>query len=226
MIFGLLPVKDPSQAKHRLGPVLNREEREQLARLMFAQALEVLLASRGLDRVVVASSDPAVLSAAAARGATALAETSQDGHSDSADCAARRAMEWGATTLLLAPSDVPLATAADVELVLQTALALPAPRLVIVPSTDGTGTNALVRTPPDLIQSRFGPGSFAAHLEQARARRAAVAVARPPGLVFDLDTPQDLAALLQRRPSGPIAEFLDRIQAARRLESTMPGQGE
>ncbi len=128
-------------------------------------------------------------------------------------------MEWGATTLVLVPTDVPLLKATEIESLVATALALPAPRVAFVPSADGTGTNAMVRTPPDVIESRFGPGSFAAHLEQARACQAAVAVARPEGLVWDLDTPDDVARFLDCRTGGATAELLHSWRIGERLKA-------
>ncbi len=208
MIFALLPVKAPVEAKRRLSAILSPWEREQLARTMFREVLPRLLAVRGLDRVVVATSDAETLREAAALGAWTLEESSQNGHSHSAEWAARRCMEWGASTLLLAPIDVPLVKPGEIEALLKTALALPPPSLIIVPSADGTGTNALVRTPPDLIESRFGPGSFLAHLEQGRARRASIEVLHPEGLVLDLDTPEDVTEFLARAPEGATAELL------------------
>jgi len=208
MNFALLPVKSPARAKERLATVLSAAQREQLARLMFGRVLEVLLQARGFDRVVVASDDADILRRAHCAGAAPLAETMQNGHSCSADWAAGKCLQWGATTLFMVPIDVPLLTARELEAVLDSALAMPEPRLVIVPSADGAGTNALVRTPPDVIESRFGPGSFAAHISQANEKRVAVAVARPDGLVFDLDTPEDVAEYLRRAPAGPIADFL------------------
>ena len=80
--------------------------------------------------------------------------------------------------------------------------------VVIVPSSDGAGTNALLRTPPDVIESRFGPGSFEAHWSQAQARGVPVEVARPAGLMFDIDTPEDVAELLVRAPDCRAARFL------------------
>jgi len=80
--------------------------------------------------------------------------------------------------------------------------------VIIVPSADGTGTNALVRTPPDAIESRFGKDSFRAHLEQARVRGIAAEVMRPPDIVFDVDTPEDVAALLSRAPDCRTAALL------------------
>ncbi len=210
MIFGLLPVKAPQEAKLRLKELLTSAQREELARCMYEQALARLLEARGIDRVVVASSDAAVLRHAEASGATALRETSQNGHSDSADRAARQCMEWGASVVAFVPIDVPLLKAAEIEEILATARRAGEPSLVIVPSLDGTGTNAMVRTPPDLIESRFGPGSFRAHVGQAEAKNARVVVTRPAGLVFDVDTPEDVRMLFDKDPQGKVAGLLRR----------------
>ncbi len=78
----------------------------------------------------------------------------------------------------------------------------------MVPSSDGTGTNALVRTPPDCIESRFGPGSFRAHLDQALSKGFHAEVLRIPGLMFDIDTPEDVAELLASPHECEVSSFL------------------
>jgi len=113
----------------------------------------------------------------------------------------------GATTTLLVPIDVPLVTPTDFEQLAASAF-MEKKGVVIVPSADGAGTNALARTPPDVIQSRFGPGSFRAHLDQAGANGVPVDVLRLPGLMFDIDTPEDVAELLERAPQVRVAGFL------------------
>ncbi len=204
MIFALLPVKAPRHAKQRLSGMLTPLQRERLARVMFEEVFAALCAVRGLDRIVVATSDEAVSGHARLRGATVFEEQEQRGHSHSADAAARQAIELGATTVLLLPIDVPLVTSAEIEQLIAAA----EPGVLIVPSSDGTGTNALVRTPPDAIESRFGPGSFNAHLEQARLRGVPAKVLRPAGILFDIDTPEDVAEFLSRAPRCRTAEFL------------------
>lgn len=204
MIFALLPVKAPRNAKQRLSGLLTPPQREGLARVMFEEVLAALCRVKGLDRIAVATSDEAVAGHARLCGATVFEEREQHGHSHSADAAARRAMELGAATVLLLPIDVPLATSAEIEELIAEA----EPGVLIVPSSDGTGTNALVRTPPDVIESRFGPGSFKAHLEQARQRGVQAKVMRPAGLLFDIDTPEDIRELLSRAPHCRTAEFL------------------
>ena len=204
MIFALLPVKAPGQAKQRLNGFLGAAEREALARVMYEEVLAALCAARGLDRIVVVTSDEATARHARRTGALVFEEQEQLSHSHSADAAARRAMQLGAKTALLVPIDVPLVAPVEIEEMIAAAEA----GLVIVPSADGAGTNALVRTPPDVIESHFGPGSFLAHLEQAQARGVAVEVLRPPGLVFDIDTPEDVAELLARAPHSRAAQLV------------------
>ena len=68
--------------------------------------------------------------------------------------------------------------------------------VLLVPSRDGTGTNAMLLRPPSAMRPALGPDSRARHL--ARARRAGLtALTRElPGLALDIDTPADLLALM------------------------------
>jgi 2-phospho-L-lactate guanylyltransferase len=205
MIFSILPVKSPRNAKQRLQGFLDREQREMLARLLYRQTLAALCEAEGIDRVVVATSDFEIAEHARACGVMVFEESEQVSHSVSADAACLRAMALGATAALLVPIDVPTVTPHDFT---QLAAATARGGLTIVPSSDGTGTNALVRTPPDCIQSRFGPGSFRAHLGQASAKGLAASVLRLPGLMFDIDTPEDVAELLAMPRECSISSFL------------------
>lgn len=211
MIFALLPVKSPKNAKQRLNGFLSPDQREILARLMYEHTLAELCQAAGIDQVVVITSDPDIAEHARRRNVLVFEESEQRSHSASADGACLRAIELGATTVLLVPIDVPLATNADFERLAAAA----SPGVVIVPSADGTGTNALVRTPPDVIESRFGPSSFHIHSELARARGIRAEILRLPGLMFDIDTPDDVAQLLERAPESRVASFLRSACASR-----------
>jgi 2-phospho-L-lactate guanylyltransferase len=220
MIYGCLPVKSPARAKERLRHYLTQEQRMELARAMFEDVLVEALKVRGLDRLVVVSNDAHVLVVAAAAGAMVLIEQEQQNHSASADWAAKECMKRGAQTVMLIPIDVPLATAAEMESLLAESGKLPRRHMVIVPSHDGTGTNAMVLTPPNVIKSRFGPDSFVEHVTRAEAAGAAVAVMRPEGLLRDLDEPSDLTLFLDRNPSGRTADLLREIRAGKPASAT------
>src|ERR1700719_1213979 len=114
-MFALLPVKAPVNAKQRLSGALSPDQREALARLMFEEVFATLCSVRGLEKIVVATSDQRVADHASRAGATVFEEHEQKGHSHSADAAARRAMSMGAGKILLVPIDCPLVTAVEIE---------------------------------------------------------------------------------------------------------------
>lgn len=204
MIFAILPVKSPHRAKQRLSSLLSPLERASLARAMYEEVITALTNCRGIDRLLVVTADPYTSQHARSLGAIILEERRQLSHSQSADAAARRAIALGATTALSLPIDIPLVTPGEID----DLVAHPLPGLRIVPDQTGAGTNALVRTPPDAIDSHFGPGSFEAHLQQARERRLPVQILRPPGIVFDIDTPEDVAEYVTRAPDSRPAKIL------------------
>lgn len=217
MIAGVLPVKSPADSMRRLSALLTPAEREELARCLTLQALETLTAVSWLDLLIVVAKDPIVIDAARYAGARVLEESVQRSHSQSAEDGIAVALDLGAATVLSAPIDVPLATADDYTRLLEISLQLPAPALVIVPSADGSGTNALVRTPPDVIVSQFGAGSFQKHVSSARAAGAHVEIQRPLGIALDLDTPEDLLEIeTQAGLRNGVLDYLFRINAFER----------
>jgi 2-phospho-L-lactate guanylyltransferase len=211
VIFAVLPVKNVQNAKRRLSGFLSAGQRQTLARILFKQTLAALCLAKGIDEVAVATSDSDIAEQARRSGALVFDEDEQVSHSLSADAACSRAIKLGATSVLLVPIDVPLVSPADF-----TQLAAAArPGLVVVPSADGTGTNALARTPPDVIESRFGPGSCRAHLDQARLKNIHAEILRLRGLMFDIDTPEDVAEFLASSPDSDVAVFLRTVCASK-----------
>ena len=196
MLALLLPVKDLRHAKQRLTGVLTPEERFGLAQAMLADTFQAVLGVRRADRIfVVTNYGPAIL-AAQENGWEILREQHQISESISVDEASRQCEERGMTAVLRLPLDVPLVEARDIDELL--AVECSAPAVVIVPSRDGTGTNAILRTPPTLFPSHFGSGSFAKHCGEAERAGAQIWKLRNTRLEMDVDDEADLRALLQQ----------------------------
>ncbi|MBI4463897.1 MAG: 2-phospho-L-lactate guanylyltransferase [Acidobacteria bacterium] len=193
----LLPVKPFCDAKQRLASFLTPGERAELAQAMFddvwATLRQTLARRQGLDRLLVISAEPYVLARCHQESIACLEETEPVSHSESVNRATQWALTLGATSLLSIPIDTPGVTVGEIlalsELCQQFAV-------VVAPSADGSGTNALLRTPPDAIAAHFGPNSCRRHLEEARARALSSHVFRCPGLMADVDTPEDLEQFL------------------------------
>ena len=196
----LLPVKDLKNAKKRLMSVLTPEERFGLAEAMLADTIRAVQGVRAAERIFVVTNYGPVADLAEKNGWEVLREERQISESDSVDAASRICEERGVRNLLRLPLDLPLVQPGDIDELLNVGCASPA--LVIVPSRDGTGTNAMLRTPPTLFPSHFGNGSFAKHLAEAGRAGARIIVRRNSRLEMDVDDASDLRALLEHDVSG------------------------
>jgi 2-phospho-L-lactate guanylyltransferase len=196
----LLPVKDLRNAKKRLAAVLNLEERFALANAMLADTVRALQGVRLAHTIFVVSNYPPAIRTALETGWQVIREDQQISESVSVDAASRHCASQGVTSLLRLPLDVPLVRAADIDELL--AVECEAPAAVIVASRDGTGTNAILRSPPDLFPSHFGPGSFAKHTAETERAGARLFVRCNPRLEMDVDDEADLRTLLQHNLQG------------------------
>jgi 2-phospho-L-lactate/phosphoenolpyruvate guanylyltransferase len=196
----LLPIKDLRQAKQRLAPLLNPEERFDLAQAMLADTIRAVRAVRRADRIFVVTNYAPAMQAAQENGWELLHEEQQISESVSVDAASRQCADRGVTSLLRLPLDIPLVRSGDIDELLDVECGAPA--LVIVPSRDGTGTNAILRTPPALFPSHFGTGSFAKHCAEAERVSAQIVIRRNARLEMDVDDEADLQALAQQDLRG------------------------
>lgn len=190
----VLPVKQLGAAKTRQSSILTSAERRGLTRAMLRDVAAAVEGSSA-ERVLLISSDPWALRFAARRGWDRLVERTQRSEAESVDAAAAELAAGGVNRALRLPADIPLLRPRDIDQLLSASLTQPG--ALIVPSRDGTGTNALLRSPPNLFPSRFGPGSFALHLKEAARVGVSAAVVKNPRIALDLDDPADLAEFLK-----------------------------
>jgi 2-phospho-L-lactate guanylyltransferase len=196
----LLPIKDLQNAKQRLSNVLTPAQRFALAHAMLADTVSAVRGVRRADKICVVTNYAPAIQIAQENGWDVVREEQQISESVSVDRASAQCAERGITALLRLPLDVPLAQAGDIDELLQ--IDCTAPGTVIVPSRDGTGTNAILRTPPTLFPSHFGTGSFAKHCAEAERAGAIIVKRRNIRLEMDVDDEADLRALLQYDLSG------------------------
>jgi 2-phospho-L-lactate guanylyltransferase len=211
----LVPVKDLTQAKSRLSPLLSLQERQRLAEIMLEVVLEAIGGLPGiLRKVVVTSYAPAML-AAERHGMECFRETTQVSESHSVDSASAALEAEGVGAVLRVPLDLPLIRSHELGQILEQGER--GARAVLVPSRDGTGTNAVYRAPPTLFRSRFGPRSFALHEGNLRRLAEPYVVLPLESLALDLDDPSDVEALLVSGLDCAAVRYLAQIGAAERL---------
>jgi 2-phospho-L-lactate guanylyltransferase len=191
--FAVLPVKRFGAAKARLGDELSGGTRRALAEAMMTDVLMALRRTAAVTDVLLVTSEPAAEAIGRGYGADVLHDDLEDGQTPAALIGIDVALESGATRVLLVPGDTPALDPKELEALLDRPV--DEPSVVIVPDRHGIGTNALLLTPPDVIEPAFGPDSRAKHERAAAVARVPSHIVEVETLALDVDTVDDLAAL-------------------------------
>ena len=191
MDAGILPVKRLERAKQRLAGAFSEAERAAIAEALLLDSLETCGAASFLTWWVV-SDDDEVLDRAAGAGLYSVRDEGE-GLNPALRLGVERVLKAGAASVTIIPADIPLARPEDLRDLLDTA---ETSDLVVVPSGGDGGTNGLTLRPPDLIAPSFGPGSLQSHVAAAETLGLRCTILALDGLSLDLDTPEDVAALL------------------------------
>lgn len=193
-VFAIVPVKDLGETKSRLSAFLSPTERAVLTLWMLDHVLATLREVYAVQRVGVVSPSPRVLFLAEDVDATALRQESR-GLNDALEEGRRWAVSEGASSLLVLPADLPYLSTFDVRMLLDLMKGYER-TAAISPDKAREGTNALWIRPVDAMPFAFGPGSYEIHLRMAREQGLKVGVYEHSGVTSDVDTFDDLQALI------------------------------
>lgn len=178
----LVPVKAFHRAKLRLAPALTPEKRQELARMM---ATQVVRSAAGLP-VAVVCDDAVVAEWATSLGARVVWEPGR-GLNGAVQEGFSQLTDLGVHNVVVAAGDLPLAT--DLRWVADFA------GITLVPDRRDDGTNVIGLPAATPFTFSYGPGSFSRHLEHARTLEYPVRIVRSAPLAWDVDVPEDLAAI-------------------------------
>jgi 2-phospho-L-lactate/phosphoenolpyruvate guanylyltransferase len=190
-VTAIIPLKALAAAKGRLSGALTPQERASFMAWMAGRVIVAAHNCGNVDRVVVVAGDDAAAEVARAAGAQVLVV--REPGLDVALAAADHETRNAEATIVLA-ADLPEMTSADIDAVIAAA-GDSAAVVVVAPTRDG-GTGALLRRPPAVVSTAYGPASAARHTELARRRGVAVVHVAREGLANDVDTPSELPAAL------------------------------
>ena len=202
-LWAIVPVKPLHRAKSRLSAVLSRDERAALSRMMLIHTLEVLSTVTEIERSLVVSRDSHALSLARRYNARTVTERGSPELNKALIRATLLARGHGVSSVLVLPADLPLLTTKGIEKLI--ALATDPPVVVIAPDRHGVGTNALLLSPPGLIEYDFGPNSFDRHLARAKHAGARVEICELPSFELDVDLPEDLEILKVKQQNRTVS---------------------
>jgi 2-phospho-L-lactate guanylyltransferase len=199
-VTAVIPVKALTDAKSRLGAVLGPELRRELVIEMLSNVLSAAGRSKA-QNVLVVSRDPVVGGLASSRGAGWMRDPAST--LNGTLLAVFRVCWERKETPLYLPADLPWLVPSDVDGIVDAWVG--EDRIVVSPSRDEQGTNALLVPAACRIEPRLGRHSFARHVARAERLGLALRVHRTPGLAFDIDTPEDFVEhRVSHRTSSPV----------------------
>ena len=188
----VLPVKRFGAAKQRMAGGITGGQRRDLAEAMVTDVLEAIGHARAIERTIVVTGDPIAQELAAEAGAEVVPDPEDAGHVEAALAGIARAEADGAERVVLLAGDCPLIDPRELDRLLT---GVHGNYVGVVPDRHGTGTNALLLSPPNAIVPAFGEGSRDRHVGAARQAGVPFGIEELPSIELDLDTPADVIAL-------------------------------
>ncbi|PAY24916.1 2-phospho-L-lactate guanylyltransferase [Dietzia natronolimnaea] len=212
----VVPVKALDRAKSRLARALPASDRRELALAMASDVLRTCVATPGVSRVRVVTSDTDVAALARLLPVEIVAEppgTAGMTGDDPLNAALTGAIRGVPGPVGVVTADLPELGTSQLARVLSAASGHPHS---IVPDHHGAGTTMAFWTGPvEERRPRFGPGSAARHVSDGGA--VALDGADPSGASGrDVDTPEDVLALTGRTVGAATAAVIRTPSARQR----------
>ncbi|WP_372861529.1 2-phospho-L-lactate guanylyltransferase [Spongiibacter sp.] len=229
----VLPLKDFVQAKQRLSGCLSVSERRTLFQHMVEDVLAVLSSVPACERLLIVSDDPAAHLLAEHFGAECWPEAELGRGLNAvleATLARIASLPSAPQNVMIVHGDLPLINAAELSALVARQAEAAVPAMVIATDRHRRGSNVLLMPLRQRISLHYGEHSLAAHRRAAQRAGLELLVQCSEGLASDIDTRDDLLALVERAADDSAGQhlapqtmsYLQGSGIARRLQQMNP----
>ncbi len=187
-IYAIIPVTKFKDAKTRLSPFLNEEERENLLKAMLHDVTDTL--KKHVDKIFIISRDEEVLNYAEKLNVNTILED-ENSNLNKALKQAMKICKGKAKKVIIVPSDIPLIGKTNVQMLIDASKSLD---FIIVPAKGG-GTNMIIMKPM-AIHTRFEGFSYKEHVQAAERKKLNPQVHDSFFMALDVNTTEDLGEIM------------------------------
>ena len=213
MFWALLPVKEVTESKQRLAGSLHHHERESLVLAMLRDVLTAIAEVEEFDGVLLVSRSQKVQALAREFVSDVFEESAGSDHSRAVSEGNRYLNDrYHAESSLALSCDVPRVTPTDIRHVIEHH-----ERISLVPNASGEGTNAILTSPPNVLNCQFGGASLARHIASADAAGLDARIVQNENIGHDIDDLQDLEQAIVDLGSSYTRRYLQSSGIAARL---------
>ena len=189
----IIPVKTFSKAKTRLN--LQPDCKEEICSLMLQEVLRTVSDCKIINQIVLVTKDEDALKIGKQFNAVGIFDD-ELGVNNAINLADEYLSDKNFDCSVIFPQDIPTMTSTDIETLL--GFIKSTNSVIIVPSRQFNGTNALVRCPSGLMQTKYDLGSYTHQVDAARTRTNNISIALIRRMMLDIDDESDLAFMLKQ----------------------------
>lgn len=202
----IVPVKTFSKAKKRLN--LPVEKTEDLCKLMLDEVLHSISQSNVIEKIALVTRDDAAFKIGKKFGVVEIYDEKELGVNNAVSLGDKYFLDEGFDATLVFPQDIPFMQTEDIQTLFD--FQMSSRCVLVVPSRKFDGTNALFRTPINMMETHYDEDSYKIHLTTADKKLANHALVLIQRIMFDIDEPTDLQVLLHQ--SHDISKKLENIR--------------
>mgnify|MGYP003321716873 FL=1 len=203
--LAIIPVKTFSQAKTRL--TLSKIQKELLCKIMLEEVLRTISKSKSIDNIAIVSKDEDAMKLGKQFGALEIYDNDQ-GVNAAISLADKHISDKEYDCSVIFPQDIPIMEPSDIDNLLS--FLKSSSSVIIVPSLQFNGTNALVRCPADIMETQYDRGSYSYQLRAARTITQNISVAFIRRIMLDIDDDSDLQYMIKQNEKP---EFIEKVSS-------------
>ena len=169
--------------------------------------MKTIFNSKLVDQIILVSKDETALKIGKQYSAIEIFDN-ESGVNDAINLADQYLSDKKFDCSVIFPQDVPIMTSLDIDNLL--GFVKSTDSVIIVPSRQFNGTNALVRRPADLMKTKYDMGSYKFQMDAANTKTRNTSMALIRRIMLDIDDESDLDFMLKQN-SKP--DFCNKIES-------------
>jgi len=203
----IIPIKLFSKAKTRLQ--LSTENTKILCQLLLEEVLETISQSSHIDKILLVSKEDEAFQIGKKFDCVEIFDETESGVNNAVMLADSWISASSFTRSVIFPQDIPFMTTHDIDTLFN--FCIPENSVILVPSRHFDGTNALIRTPSDIMTTRYDEGSYRSQFDSAVIKTSHYSLALIQRIMLDIDSRDDVNFAIQKNMKPVICEKLKEI---------------
>lgn len=158
------------------------------------------------NKIIIISRDEEAFGIAKKYNAVEIFEEKENGVNAAVALSEKYLKENGFDASIVFPQDIPLIRPQDINTLIQ--FQKTAQSLLVVPSRKFDGTNALLRSPFDVMETHYDEDSYKIHLTTAKSRNIPTSFVLINRMMWDVDDRSDLEFIMRNIEKPDLSENL------------------